>query len=109
MRTATKFAFRFFLFALMTTQLWAQGVATADLSGTVTEPNGAVVAGAQVALRDEARAFERMTISDDEGVYQFLLVPPGRYSLTVEAKRPIAIICVNNGNRSATGGDGTEP
>ncbi|HSA92510.1 MAG TPA: TonB-dependent receptor [Terriglobales bacterium] len=86
MRTATKFAFRFFLFALMTTQLWAQGVATADLSGTVTDPNGAVVAGAQVALRDEARAFERMTISDDEGVYQFLLVPPGRYSLTVEAK-----------------------
>ena len=87
MKIVAKFAFLFLLLALMTTtQLWAQGVATADLSGTVTDPNGAVVAGAQVSLRDEARAFERTTVTDDEGAYQFLLVPPGRYTLTVEAK-----------------------
>ncbi len=86
MKTVAKFAFLFFLLALTTTQIWAQGVATADLSGTVTDPNGAVVAGAQVSLRDEARAFERTTVTDDEGAYQFLLVPPGRYTLAVEAK-----------------------
>lgn len=63
----------------------AQGVATGDLHGTVRDPNGAVVNNATVTVRDEARAFERSTRTDADGNYQFLLLPPGRYTLTVEA------------------------
>ena len=63
----------------------AQSVATADLRGTVKDPNGAVVSNATVTARDESRAFERTTKTDAEGNYQFLLLPPGHYTLTVEA------------------------
>jgi hypothetical protein len=63
----------------------AQGVATADLHGTVKDPNGAVVSNATVTVRDEARAFERSTKTDAEGNYLLPLLPPGHYTLTVEA------------------------
>jgi len=63
----------------------AQGVATGDLSGTVRDPKGALVNNATVTVRDESRAFERSTKTDAEGKYQILLLPPGHYTLTVEA------------------------
>jgi outer membrane receptor protein involved in Fe transport len=63
----------------------AQSVATADLRGTVKDPNGAVVSNATVTVRDESRAFERTTTTDADGNYRLLLLPPGHYTLTVEA------------------------
>ena len=63
----------------------AQSVATADLRGTVKDPSGAAVNNATVTARDESRAFERSTTTDAEGNYQLLLLPPGHYTLTVEA------------------------
>lgn len=63
----------------------AQGVASGDLSGTVRDPKGAVVSNAAVTVRDESRAFERSTKTDADGKYQILLLPPGHYTLTVEA------------------------
>src|SRR5262249_1264211 len=63
----------------------AQSVATADLGGTVKDQNGAAGNNATVTGRDEARAFERRTKTDAEGNYQIVLLPPGRYTLTVEA------------------------
>ena len=57
----------------------------AQLSGTIVDPSGALVRGATVVLRSEATALERSTTSDDNGHYRFLLIPAGRYDLTVEA------------------------
>ncbi len=60
---------------------WAQ--ATGSLSGTVHDSTGAVVAGADVTLRDTQKGFERHTLTNDSGIYVFVSVPPDEYKLTV--------------------------
>ncbi len=65
---------------------FAQGVATADLRGTITDPQGAVVSGATVTIRDKTRNFERSTTTNATGDYLLLAVPPGEYEVTVEAQ-----------------------
>src|SRR3989454_7784010 len=57
----------------------------AQLSGVILDPNGAVVPGAMVTLRSQASGIAHSATSDDRGQYRFLLVPPGQYSLSVEA------------------------
>ena len=58
---------------------------TADLSGTVADPNGAVVAGATVTARNEATGLSRSVTSDSNGTYQLIGLPPGEYEVTAEA------------------------
>lgn len=58
--------------------------ATTSLSGTVTDPNGAVVAGATVTLTNAATGLTRTTTTTDAGTYQFPQLPPGTYDLKVE-------------------------
>jgi Carboxypeptidase regulatory-like domain/TonB dependent receptor len=64
----------------------AQTAATADLRGTVQDPNGAVIQNATISVRDGARNFERSTQSNDSGYFTLLSLPPGHYTLTVTAK-----------------------
>jgi cytosine/uracil/thiamine/allantoin permease len=56
-----------------------------DLSGTVTDPQGAAVAGATVTVRHKATNSSRTTASDAAGGYRFVALPPGVYEVTVEA------------------------
>ncbi len=65
---------------------WAQGSATANLQGTIKDPNGGVIANATVAVRDDARNVERTTTSGDQGEYKILALPPGIYTLTATAQ-----------------------
>ena len=60
-------------------------VATAELTGNVLDSTGAVVAGAKVSAIDLATNLAHDTVSDKSGVYLLTLLPPGDYSLTVEA------------------------
>ncbi|QQS34353.1 MAG: ankyrin repeat domain-containing protein [Acidobacteriota bacterium] len=53
----------------------------ARVSGTVTDPNGAVIPGAAVRLVLLESGQERNTVSNDEGHYAFEMVAPGRYML----------------------------
>ncbi len=62
------------------------------LYGEVRDPQGDPIAGAAVllhgpfALQDAAEAPETLTTeSDDDGRYEFPLIPPGRYGLSVRA------------------------
>ena len=57
----------------------------ADLLGTVTDPNGAVVAGATVTAYDAHTGITRTTTSDDEGKYRLVNLPPGDYDVSAEA------------------------
>ena len=61
----------------------AFGQATSSLRGKITDPSGAVVSGASVLLSNVATGFTRTALSAADGIYQFLEVPPGTYSLTV--------------------------
>ena len=58
----------------------------ADLSGTVTDPTGAVVAGATVTAKGVGTGIVRTATSNAEGSYRFIGLPPGEYEVTVEAK-----------------------
>ncbi|HEX8142103.1 MAG TPA: carboxypeptidase regulatory-like domain-containing protein [Pyrinomonadaceae bacterium] len=51
------------------------------VSGTVTDPTGAVIAGANVTLINIETTVERSTVSNDEGFYRFDAVDPGQYSV----------------------------
>jgi hypothetical protein len=58
---------------------------TGTLTGLVTDPQGAIVSGATVALINSETRVETRTTSNDQGEFVFPSVPPGRYSLGVEA------------------------
>src|SRR5207244_5827667 len=73
------------LMLLLTTFAFSQGAATGDLHVTVKDPKGGVVTNATVTARDEARAFERSTATNTEGEYRILALPPGNYSVVIEA------------------------
>ena len=55
---------------------------TASIEGRVTDPQGRVVAGAQIVAKSEARGIERTTTSDDNGFYRITALPAGSYSLS---------------------------
>ena len=63
----------------------AGGQATTSVRGTVTDPTGNVVVGANVVLTIAKSKTERTVTTGDQGQYQFLLVPPGTYTLSVSA------------------------
>jgi carboxypeptidase family protein/TonB-dependent receptor-like protein len=60
-------------------------IATADVVGAVTDPNGAVLAGAKVEIRNVGTDEVRKTITGGSGEYAFNLLQIGKYVVTVEA------------------------
>ncbi len=59
--------------------------AAADLTGSVTDPTGAVVSGATVSAKGVGTGINRTVTTDAEGNYRFLSLPPGDYEITAEA------------------------
>ncbi|MGH9794350.1 MAG: TonB-dependent receptor domain-containing protein [Candidatus Acidiferrales bacterium] len=70
--------------ALMLAVGGAAQVNTANLSGHATDASGAVVPGAQVSVKNIATGATRTQTSDEEGSYQFIGLPPGRYEISVK-------------------------
>lgn len=60
-------------------------VNTVNLSGTVLDPQNLAVKDAKLTLQNSAKGVSRVATSDANGRYEFVGVPPGIYSLTVEA------------------------
>ena len=61
------------------------GAATGDLHVTVKDPKGSGVANASVVVRDAAKGLERTATGDGQGGYSAQLLPPGTYTVSVEA------------------------
>jgi hypothetical protein len=59
--------------------------ASADLSGTVTDPSGAVVAGATVHAKGISNGISRTVTANSSGEYQIIGLPPGEYEVSAEA------------------------
>src|SRR5439155_5424627 len=57
----------------------------ASLTGTIYDNTGAAVPGARVGLSNPAHGFDRTLTSGADGHYSFALLPPGTYTLKVEA------------------------
>jgi hypothetical protein len=70
--------------ALSIAQLWAQGGATGAITGTVTDPTGAVVANAEVRIvSQETGAVARTLTTDANGSFTAPLLPVGTYTVSV--------------------------
>ena len=75
-----------FLILLISAFAFAQGgVATGDLHVSVKDPKGSSVANATVIVRDVAKGLERTATADGQGGYSVRLLPPGTYTVGVEA------------------------
>jgi hypothetical protein len=59
-------------------------IAAGELHGVITDPSGAIVPAAKVTVTNETTGFSRRTLTDENGEYRMLLVPPGIYALQVE-------------------------
>ena len=57
---------------------------TGTITGTVTDPSGAVVPKAKVIVRNEGTNATRDAETNDDGDYTVALLPPGRYRVAVE-------------------------
>ena len=72
-------------FAITLSTLTLGQTSRGTVSGTVTDPNGAVIAGAEVTLTSAATKLGRTTKTNTEGLYRFEAVDPGTYSVKVIA------------------------
>jgi len=65
---------------------FAQSQATTGLiQGTVTDPNGAVVSGASVNVKNTDTGFERTVTSNSDGFFSAPLLPLGKYRVSTKA------------------------
>src|SRR6185437_15635927 len=74
------------LLLMLMTALALQGVAqiaTGRIAGTVTDSSGAVIAGANVTLTNEATGVAQTVRSTSTGLYVFTAVNPGNYTMKV--------------------------
>ena len=73
----------FLIFA--TASVLGQQAARATLTGTVSDPNGAVISGATVIATQQGSNIRRETVTNGDGLYVFSDMAPGDYELRVEA------------------------
>jgi hypothetical protein len=65
--------------------LTAQNTNSADVTGTVTDPKGAVVVGATVIVKDVDKGTEHTVTTDKSGVYDTGSIVPDHYLITISA------------------------
>ncbi|HEX8288911.1 MAG TPA: carboxypeptidase-like regulatory domain-containing protein [Pyrinomonadaceae bacterium] len=87
MKSIKKFAFgllSIFVFsAVLAGTAFAQQI-TATLTGTITDPNGAVVPGAIVTAKSVETGQSKTATTGDQGNYTIPFLQPGTYNVTIE-------------------------
>jgi hypothetical protein len=81
---AAAFVSLFLSIFFITTGLQAQSASNSGtIYGTITDPSGAVVAGASVSIENPVSQYSKQTKTDSSGRYQFTNVPFNPYHLTI--------------------------
>jgi hypothetical protein len=76
----------FVLILIFSISAFSQALGSAGtISGTVIDPNGALVPGANVTLSNSVTGYSKTVATSDEGSYAFNDVPPNTYTLRVAA------------------------
>jgi Carboxypeptidase regulatory-like domain/TonB-dependent Receptor Plug Domain len=65
---------------------FSQGIATGSLSGTVTDPTGAIVPGAKVVATNSSTGQEFTGETNEAGLVALRSLPPGSYKVTITSK-----------------------
>jgi hypothetical protein len=73
------------LATLMICAVGAFGQSTATLSGTVTDPSGAVVPGAHITIHSLQTGLDRELVTDSAGIYVVPSLQPGDYEVVATA------------------------
>ena len=82
-RHALTIAFALLVILVFSVPTFAQTV-TGTISGTVIDPNGAIVAGANVTLQSDQTGDKRDQVTNESGRFSFAAVHPGVYSIKIE-------------------------
>ncbi len=72
-----------FAFLVAALPIQATQTATGSLSGTIKDPAGAVIVGAQVSIRNEATGETKTASTGDDGKFKFDRLAPGAYTVSV--------------------------
>ncbi|MFN3323335.1 MAG: carboxypeptidase regulatory-like domain-containing protein [Bryobacteraceae bacterium] len=73
------------LLSLLLAAALALSAQTASVTGIITDPSGAVIAGATLTLTNTATGVDSRTETNAEGYYRIPSIPPGNYRLGIEA------------------------
>ena len=71
-----------FLLVISMSHVWAQASGSGTITGTVSDPNGAVVPNATVLIRNAETGIEQSLSTNAAGLYTAPFLPPGRYEIT---------------------------
>ena len=72
------------MFVLISSMAVAQGVgASGDITGTVTDPSGAIISGATVTVTDVDKGTRHTVTSDNSGQFHLLGLRPATYNVSV--------------------------
>jgi hypothetical protein len=77
--------FRTTVLALCSLPMYGQTADTGAIAGSVSDPSGALVASAALAVKSQATQEARDLTTDAAGNFSVPLLPPGNYDLTVRA------------------------
>ena len=64
---------------------FGQSINSGTVSGQVTDPSGALIAGAKVRLTNPVTGFEQSVVTDTGGSFRFNSVPVNNYRLEVSS------------------------
>ncbi len=86
MKRLSRLTFIFSVIIAVSVSVLGQSQATTGvIQGTVTDPNGAVLAGASITVKNVNTGFERTVSTNSDGFYSAPLLPLGKYRVTASA------------------------